>query len=79
MNVCKKFWLIYQIKKHERFLIEEGFRRLDVLHKPITYLEVNMGGKTDISPLVALGAEENPEEARKYVVYTRMLDRLKRN
>lgn len=42
------------------------------------YLPQNAAGQTDISPILALGAEGHPEEARRYVVYGKMLKRLER-
>ena len=40
------------------------------------YLPVDKMGRTDVSPILALGAEKHPEEARRYTVYQKMLDRL---
>lgn len=42
------------------------------------YLPQNEQGQTDISPILALGAENHPEEARKYLGYRKMLERLER-
>jgi len=42
------------------------------------YLHQNKLGQTNISPILALGAENHPEEARKYVTYGKMLERLNR-
>ena len=42
------------------------------------YLSQDETGKTDISPILALGAKDHREEARKYIVYQKMLKRLKR-
>ena len=42
-------------------------------------LSQNQYGQTDISPLLALGAEENPEIAKRYCVYSRLLERMNRN
>jgi len=43
------------------------------------YLPDNPDEGVDVSPLLAMGAENNPEEARKYIVYRKMLDRMKHN
>jgi len=42
------------------------------------YLQQNEQGQIDISPILALGAEHHQEEARKYLIYEKMLRRLKR-
>ena len=42
------------------------------------YLPQNEEGKIDISPILVLGAERHQEEARRYIVYQRMLKRLER-
>ena len=95
MKICKKIWLKYQIRKYERFLLEEGMQEAVNRGKNIQfglegkavisdnpferiYLRKNEEGKTDISPILALGAERHKEEARRYIVYQRMLKRLER-
>ena len=95
MKICKKIWLKYQIRKYERFLLEEGMQEAVNRGKNIQfglegkavisdnpferiYLPQNEEGKTDISPILALGAERHKEEARRYIVYQRMLKRLER-
>lgn len=40
------------------------------------YLSQDGEGKTDISPILALGAERHQEEARRYIIYQKMLKRL---
>ena len=42
------------------------------------YLPQNEKGQTDISPILALGAENHFEEARAYILYNHMLRRMKR-
>ncbi len=42
------------------------------------YLPQNSKGHIDVSQILALGAENNPDEARRYVVYQKMLERLKK-
>ena len=42
------------------------------------YLPKNREGRTDISPILALGAERHQEEARRYIVYQKMLKRLEK-
>lgn len=42
------------------------------------YLPQNEEGQTDISPILALGAEKHQEGARRYIVYRKMLKRLER-
>lgn len=42
------------------------------------YLPKNSKGHIDVSQILALGAENNPDEARRYVVYQKMLERLKK-
>jgi len=95
MKLCKKIWLKYQIRKYEKFLLEEGIQEATnrginiqfglegkaiISNNPFEriYLPQSEEGKTDISPILALGAERHQEEARKYLVYRRMLKRLER-
>ena len=95
MKFCKKYWLKYQIRKYERFLLEEGVQEaarskrnilIGLESKAIIsddstgriYLPQNEQGQTEISRILALGAENHPEEARRYVVYQKMLRRLER-
>lgn len=40
------------------------------------YLPQNSVGQIDISPLLVLGAENHPNEARRYISYERLLNRL---
>jgi hypothetical protein len=40
------------------------------------YLPENERGQTDIAPILALGAENHPEEARKYLDYRKKLENL---
>ena len=42
------------------------------------YLDQNEEGQTLIAPLLALGAENNYEEGRKYYLYGKMLERMDR-
>ncbi len=95
MKFCKKIWLKYQVRKYEKFLLEEGMREASSRGKNIqfglegkaiinenpferVYLPQNEEGQTDISPILALGAEKHQEEARRYIVYQKMLKRLER-
>ena len=96
MKLFKKIWLRYQVRKYEKFLLEEGIReardkrqnihfgiedKLVINKDPFSrvYLPDNPDEGVDVSPLLAMGAENNPEEARKYIVYRKMLDRMKYN
>ena len=95
MKFCKKIWLKYQIRKYERFLLEEGIREAANRGKNIQfglegkavinenfferiYLPQNEEGRTEISPILALGAEKHRDEARKYIIYQKMLKRLEK-
>lgn len=95
MKFCKKIWLSYQIRKYEKFLLEEGMQEAAARKKNVQfglegkaiisddpferiYLSQNEEGQTDISPILALGAEKHHEEARRYIIYQKMLKRLKR-
>ena len=95
MIICKKIWLKYQIRKYEKFLLEEGMQeaahrgknvqfglegKAVISYNPFEriYLPQNEEGKTDISPILALGAEKHQEEARRYIVYQKMLKRLEK-
>jgi len=95
MEICKKYWLKYQINKYGKFLLKEGIieakRRKKNIHiglqgklivneDPLEriYLPESDDGEIDISPIISLGAENNPKEARKYVVYSKMLNRMYR-
>lgn len=40
------------------------------------YLPQNSKGQIDISPILGLGAENNLGEARKYIIYQKILKRL---
>lgn len=42
------------------------------------YLPQNEEGKTDMSPILALGAEKHQEEARRYIIYQKILKRSER-
>ncbi len=42
------------------------------------YLPQNGEGHINISKILALGAEGNQEEARKYIVYQKILERMER-
>ena len=42
------------------------------------YLPQNERGQTDISPILALGPKNKKDEARRYIVYQKMLARLER-
>jgi len=95
MKFCKKIWLRYQIRKYERFLLEEGMQEAINKRKNIQiglegkavinenpteriYLPQNEEGRTDISPILALGAEKHQYEARRYLIYQKMLKRLEK-
>lgn len=95
MKFCKKIWLKYQVRKYERFLLEEGMQEAANRGKNIQfglegravinenlferiYLSQNEEGRTDISPILALGAEKHQDEARKYIIYQKMLKRLEK-
>ncbi len=95
MKSCKKYWLKYQIRKYENFLLKEGIREAKKTDKNIRlgleetlrindnpfssiYLPKNENGKINISPLLNIGAKNNPEEARKYIIYQEILKRLER-
>jgi hypothetical protein len=95
MKFCRKIWLRYQVRKYEKFLLEEGMQEAAKRGKNIQfglegkaiinenpferiYLLQNEEGQTDISPILALGAEKHQEEARRYIIYQKMLKRLQR-
>ncbi|MEK6914631.1 MAG: hypothetical protein AABW83_03185 [Nanoarchaeota archaeon] len=95
MRLCKKIWLKCQIRKYEKFLLEEGMQEAADRGKNIQfglegkavisdnpferiYLPQNVEGKTDISPILALGAERHQEEVRRYIIYQKMLKRSER-
>ncbi len=42
------------------------------------YLPQNEEGRVNISPILALGAEIHQEEARRYIIYQKMLKRLEK-
>tara|TARA_B100000315_G_scaffold226834_1_gene234108 strand:+ start:2884 stop:3267 length:384 start_codon:yes stop_codon:yes gene_type:complete len=94
MKFCKKLWLKYQIKRYNDILLKAGMEeahrkgknlRFGLEGKAIVnndifntiYLPENEKG-IDTSQILSLGAEVYPEEGRKYLVYSRMLDRLER-
>jgi len=95
MKFCKKYWLRYQIRKYENFLLKEGIKEAKKAGKNIRlgleetlrinddifssiYLPKNKKGKINISPLLHIGAKNNPEETRRYIIYQEMLERLVR-
>ena len=95
MKICKKIWLRYQIRRYERFLLEEGMQeaansginiQFGLEEKLITnegssdiiYLQRNEVEQIDISQILALGTKKHQEEARRYIVYKKMLKRLDR-
>ena len=61
--------------------IQFGLEGRAVLNRNILetiYLPQNENGQIDISSLLSLGAESLPDEARRYVLYKKMLERMKR-
>jgi hypothetical protein len=94
MRVCKELWLKYQIRKYGNVLLKAGmkeaFRRGKNLRFGLEvramandnvlntiYLPENEKG-IDASQLMFLGIEAYPEEGRRYLVYSKILDRLQR-
>ena len=93
MKICKRFWLKYQVKKYEKFLMTEGVREAYRRGKNIRlgleetaevsdnrldniYLPKDEDGMIDVRQLLALGAENYKDEARRYLIYRKMLSRM---
>jgi hypothetical protein len=95
IKFCKKIWLKHQIKKYNDFLLREGIREAHKRGKNLQfglegkavvsenvfdniYLPETENG-IDVSKILSIGAEIYPEEGRKYLVYSKMLNRLEIN
>ncbi|MBS3082146.1 hypothetical protein J4416_04415 [Candidatus Pacearchaeota archaeon] len=78
-TICRKVCLEHQIKKYENYLLEEGLRVANSREMDFIHLPKNEAGQTDISKILSLGAEDNADIGRRYLVYKRILERLQRH
>lgn len=83
MNIFKRLYLKYRVKKDEKFLLAEGIRearrqRLEIdleSGEKLTlndaqgkiYLPASKGGKIDVRSLIALAAENYPAITQRYL------------
>jgi len=94
MEICKRYQLNKKIREYETFLLKAGIDEAKRRGKNIRFglegravingdiyqtihLSQDENG-LDISPILALGAENHPDEARRYYLYGKMLERMKK-
>ena len=93
MNFLKYLWIKYKVKKDQNFLLEQGMKKAHELGMEINlgteellipqgekkgrvYLPPAEGG-LNISPLLALAAEDFPEIAMRHLENSALLDEYK--